>query len=343
MIVVSEILDEIKKVLGTCDNTETFSKLNEAIEELANTGLWNPLVGFMDICTDGCEITLPDDVEAPLAINVGGIPADFRNKWFEFHLNGPGSECCDETASFTFSDKGEFPTFRDPIDPSTISAFPEQSEALGATLRVFGYDKDNKWIMSPDVNGVLQDGFDVSIVFGLGAGAPSSQKIKRITRVSKPVTNGFVKLVANDTGETTSGQTLLGLFRPSDTEPMFRRITVSGCGCNRLGDSQLGFGSCSSLKICERTQTWVRMRFRRKVFKVSKTTDQIPLHSVTAIKLMCMSIKKYEADLPEESQKYRALAIASLQQEQASRNGRNQIRFQMDRWTHAGKPFENMI
>lgn len=330
MITVGDIFEEVQSVLGTCSEAVTYSKLNEAIEELANLGNWDPMTMSMDICTSGCEITLPDDVEVPLAVNVGGHPSDFRNKWFEYHLNGPGSECCGTACSFSWQDKGDFPTFRDPIKASQIAAFPEGEEALGSNLQVFGYDAADKWIMSPDANGVMRDGFDVPIIYGLGSGMTTSQKVKRITRILKPVTNSFVKIVALDTG-SSSGGTLLGLIRPNITEPIFRRITISGAGCSGLCTSE-----CS-------TKTWVRMRVRRKVFKVSTLEDPIPLHSVTALKMMCQAIKKYEADLLEEYAKYFLAAKDALQREQKSRSGPNQIRIQFQNSAYAGKPGENMI
>lgn len=327
MLTVGEIWEEIQKVIGTCDTAETYSKINEAIEELANLGNWDPMVMHMDICTSGCEITLPDDVEVPLAVNVGGNPADFRNKWFEYHLNGPGTQCCSESCSVSWNDKGNFPTFRDPVKPSQIAAFPEAEEAMGANVRVYGYDECGKWIMTADCNGVLKDGFDVPILRGVGAGMTTTQKVGRITRVSKPITNSFIKLVALDPG-SCSGGTLLGLFRPTITEPEFRRITVSGSGC-------------SCLAGCPTNTTWVRMRVRRKIFKVSDFSDPIPLNSVTALKMMAQAIKKYEADLADEYAKYFKLAEAAMQREQKSRSGPNQIKIQFQH-SYAG-PGGNMI
>lgn len=327
MITVGEIWKPIQSVLGTCSESETYSKINEAIEELANLGNWDPMVIYMDICTDRCEITLPDDVEVPLAINVGGHPMDFRNKWFEFHLNGPGTQCCETPCAFAWTDKGDFPTFRDPILPSRIAAYPEGQESNTTSIRVYGYDECGKWIMTPDCNGVLQDGFEVPVLSGLGAGMVVNQKVKRITRVSKPVTNSFIKLVALDPG-ACSGGTLLGLFRPNITEPSFRRITVSGGGCASLTD-------CSC-------KTWVRMRARRKTFKVSQFSDAIPLHSVTALKMMAQAIKKYEADLLGEYANYFEAAKKALEREQKSRSGPNQIKIQFQH-SYAGKPCSNMI
>lgn len=329
MIIVGEIYNAIQSVLGTCDAAVTYDKINEAIEELANLGNWDPLVISLDICTQGCCITLPDDIEVPLAVNVGGRPSDFRNKWFQYHLNGPGTECCSGSCSFAWMDEGNFPTFRDPIKPSTISAYPEIDEAIGSNLRVYGYDENDKWIMTSDSNGVMQDGFDVPIIFGIGSGMTTSQKVKRITRIMKPVTNGFIKIVAVDPGSSTGG-TLLGLIRPNITEPSFRRISVSGAGTQFL---------TGTAKTCS---TWVRMKARLKTFKVSTLEDPIPLHSVTALKMMCMAIKKYEADLLQEYASYFTAAREALMREQKTRSGPNQIKIQFQHH-YAGRPGDNMI
>lgn len=330
MITSGEVQEAVESVLGTCSDEQFYSKINEAIEELANLGNWDPMVVYMDICTKGCEITLPDDIEVPLAINVGGSPSDFRNKWFEFHLNGPGTECCPSSCSFAWNDKGDFATFRDPVKPSLIAAYPTIAEDITASVKVYGYDECDKWIMTADCNGVLQDGFDVPVMFGLGSGMTSPQKVKRITRVSKTITNGYVKLVALDPGNHHGGGTLLGLFRPNITEPSFRRITVSGDGTDRFGDH-----TCCT--------NWVRMRARRKTFKVSKPSDEIPLHSVTAIKMMVQAIKKYEADLIEEYAKYFAAAKSALEREQKSRSGPNQIKIQFQHSYAGSHCARNMI
>lgn len=328
MIIVSEIYNDIQAVLGTCDQEVTFNKINEAQEELANLANWDPLTVSLDICTQGCEITLPDDIEVPLAINIGGVPSDFRNKWFQYHMNGPGSECCPGACTFAWMDQGNFPTFRDPVRPSTIAVYPEIEEALGASLKVFGYDQNDKWIMTEDSQGMMQDGFDVPIIFGIGAGLTVDQKVKRITRIMKPVTNGFIEIVAIDPG-ASSGSTLLGIIRPNITEPNFRRIRVSGGGTQFLANSS----SCT---------TWVRMRARKKTFKISSMEDPIPLHSVTALKMMCMAIKKYEADLIGEYKEYFTAAREALMREQKTRSGPNQIKIQFQH-SWGGSPCDNMI
>lgn len=332
IITVQDVMFEAKRVLGICDDAEMYQRLNEAVELLANMGLWDPLVGYMDICTTECEITLPDDVEVPLAINVGGHPADFKNKWFEFHLNGPGSECCGQGCDWSWTDKGNFPTFRNPIKASQVAAYPEGAEAAGTNIRVYGFDSNEKWIMTANSLGQLEDGFDVPVLYGLGSGMTTSQKVKRITRIQKPETINFVKLVALDDG-SSSGGTLLGLFKPSDTEPMFRRIRVSGGGTAAISTS-------SSTTCCK---TWVRMRFRKKITKLSSPDDVIFLHSTTAIKMALMAIKKYESDLLGEYQNYKAEAKVALNEEQKSRSGPNRMRVQFDAGVYGYKCGDGMV
>lgn len=330
MITVADVREGVKSVLGTCSEAQFYSKLNESIEELANLGNWDPLVVSLDICTDGCEITLPDDIEVPLAVNVGGRPADFRNKWFQYHLNGPGTDCCQQACSRSWEDLGDFPTFRNPIKASQIAVYPEVPEAAGANLRVYGYDGNEKWIMTLDSNGVMQDGFDAPIIYGVGSGMTVSQTVKRITRLEKPVTNGFIRVVALDPGASTGG-TLLGLIRPNFTNPLFRRIKVSGGGIHLL---------TNSTQPCK---TWVRMKARKKTFIVSSPTDLIPLHSVTAIKMMVMATAKYEKDLINEYKEYLNTARESLQREQKTRSGPNQIKIQFQNKAYAGRPGDNLI
>lgn len=183
--------------------------------------------------------------------------------------------------------------------------------------------------MTPDGDGVMQDGFDVPIIYGIGAGLTVDQLVKRITRISKPVTNGFIQIVANDPG-ATSGGTLLGLIRPNFTEPQFRRIKISGAGTQFISGST---ASCS---------TWVRMRARRKTFKVTQMSDIIPLNSVTALKMMVMAIAKYEKDLLDEYAKYFTAARESLMREQKIRSGPNQIKIQYQR-SYGGNRWDNLI
>lgn len=345
MITVADARQPVMDVLGTCDEETFYAKINELVSELKNTGLWDPLIGKMDICTDRDVITLPDDVEAPLAINVGGAPANFKNKWFEYHLNGPGSDCCASCCDSSWVDEGTFPTFRSIIQPATLQAFADQSESAGAVITVYGYKKDSngqdQWVMTPDVDGNLQDGEEIAIDYP--SGAAGTVLFSRITRVRKPVTNGFIRLVANDPG-SSDGTTLLGYYRPYITEPTFRRVKISGAGCNRWRiNGGSNSGCCATNGGCTNaTDTWVRMSYRKKIYQITSMTDLIPLNSMTAIKMMAMAIKKYENDLLDEYEKYFESAKDALRREQKAQNGPNQIKIQFIR-PYGGGRTSNMV
>lgn len=325
MILVEDILPQVKKVLGTCDEATAYSVLNEAIVKLGNLGRWNPVEGLMDICTDGDLITLPDDVAAPLAINVGGQPKAFHDRWFEFHLNGPGSDCNAQCCSYGWDDQGMFPTFRSLIRASTVYATPDRTEEVGSTIRVYGYQTDadgnDQWVMTEDSNGNLVDGEAVTLD---GSQTASTTSFRRITRILKPVTNGFVRLWANDSGSDT-GKTLLGYFRPSEKNPTFRRIRVSGAGCPQLVNPDT---NCCQDVCTNPTDKWVRMRYRRRSPKVTSGSDVIFLHSDTAIKMAVKAIMKYENDLLDEYAKYIAAADQCLQEANRAENGPNQPKIQ---------------
>lgn len=334
MIIVKDIWTEAQRVLGTCDEPTTYARLNEAVELMANLGNWDPMVGMMDICTSDCEITLPIDVEVPLAINIGGYPADFRNKWFEFHLNGPGSGCCSTGVGWNWTDKGEYPTFREMNTSSLIRAYSDLDEGADTSIRVYGFDHCDKWIMTPDCNGTLVDGFDIPVLFGIGRGMTTKQTVKRITRISKPVTRGFVYLMAmaSETKGCDEDWVKLGYYLPSETEPQYRRIQVSS---NR--------NICSALRSCSQYCSWVRMRYRRKTCVLNSQEDVIFLHSTTALKMALMAVRKYEDDLIDQYKAYKAEAKVSLNEEQKTRSGPNQIMIQMQRSGWMSRTGENMI
>lgn len=147
-----------QEILAVSDQAEIFRRLSDAIEVLANKGDWNPNIGYVDICalSDGKTITLPRDIDTPLAVNVGGRPQIFRNRWHEFHINGAGSFA--ETP-WNWDDQGDFPVAMDIINASNLIAVADLKNDLNIVLRIFGFDQSGKWIRTQAVNGTWEDGF----------------------------------------------------------------------------------------------------------------------------------------------------------------------------------------
>lgn len=138
---VNQIFDEAAQIVGTSDKKEVFLQLTNAIDALSFEGDWDSTLGYVDICAaeDKC-FALPNDVDTPLAINIGGRPAIFRDSFYEFHLNGPGSDCGGTGGILDWSwiDKGGSPVVQNIINPSQIIAQVYDAQDYGAGVRIYG-------------------------------------------------------------------------------------------------------------------------------------------------------------------------------------------------------------
>lgn len=284
-MVVSEIIADLKsaEILGTCDDRTVFNRLTDAQKLLANKGKIDPLIGEMDLCVcDGC-VTLPAEVDVPIAVNVAGQPTLIRDEWFQYHIGGTGSQAY---ADWKYTDYlGTVCTFRDPSGPVKLVAEVESAKDSNTPLRVFGWDENGKRIYTPDENDNLQDGFLVPTVFGFSQPNPAAPFIARIDRVQKVVTNGFIRLLAvNSDG---SPHTLIGHYRPNETNPRYSRI--------RVGDKK-----------------WVRLKYKKRDFEVRSTSDWINIENREAILLACKAVHlrrrgQYEAARTAEQEAQRIL------------------------------------
>lgn len=326
MIKVADILPNLKssEYLGSCKDSVAFDYLTRAQEVLAAKSLWRPLEGYMDICVKDRCITLPRGVKIPMAVNVGGCPALPTNQWFEFHLNGPGSCPVGDWSTVNFDgwvgcqnqwvDMGRVVQFQDIVQPSKLVAVvdaPEDGDG-SKSLWVYGYDQHDRWIQSRElcpnsIESKIVDGMPVPMIYGwpvpyqpnqIKAHTAEPILVKRITRVTKPVTAGFVTLVAWDPGRA-EGSSTIGQYWPQDTEPTYTRIKLSN-------------------NLCDGKTSWVRMRYRKETFKITSGEDLIPLQSTQAILLMVKALRKHGEDDLATAEGYEQKAVQYLQEEQSA-------------------------
>lgn len=269
MILVSEIIEDAKRVFGHCAEKILFRWITDAVQLLANKGEVDPLVGHMDMCVVGSCISLPTFVETVLAVNLCGHPTQGRDEFFSYHLNGPGDHGCG--CSWEWVNTGSFPTYRDIICPSKLIAFVEEEEDAGSMLKVLGYDEQNRPLRTK-IADTWMDGHLVPTIFNYALPASTDPVVSRITQVIKDRTVANVRLSSFD--NSTGTGTLLGIFEPNETKPLYRRIKV--CGGNE----------------------WVRIAYRKKSLDIVSLDDVILLHSRPALILAMHAIQKYrEADL----------------------------------------------
>lgn len=293
MILVRDIIPDAKRVLGQCGNETIFSKLSDATEILANKSDFDPLLGWVDITTSsGKTVTLPREVETVLALNISGYPSFPRDRWAEFHLNGLGSDCRDQCTYF-WDDKGDYPLFREPTVPVRLVATVANAADTTIELWAYGYDSDDKWVYST-VDGQTVEGYRVPVFFGSPTIDNAAPLFKKVTTIRKDVSKDYVTLSGYPNGEVTG--TTYGFYEPFETQPQYRRLILST------------------------SATWVRIQFRKKVFRIRTETDYIPLHSKYALLLMLKSLQKLDQDRIEEAEAYEQKAVRYLIDEQFSRN-----------------------
>lgn len=208
-MIVSDVWQSLSDALGTCDENYLYAILNEAVELGANKGLYDPLIGYLDIRSgDDNLVYLPKEVDSLIKININRNPSFFRDRLFEFSLNTDGSVLGD-SVGHTWEDRIQSPVQATPLIPITLSV-ECSSEDEGKKVTFYGVDEDGKsvekeFIASTEVNYI-------------------STGMHRITRVSKEESEFDILVYSSDPlGQTKQ----IALYQPLETEPMYRVVRVS--------------------------------------------------------------------------------------------------------------------
>lgn len=216
---VSEVLDDAKDIFGQCEGARLYGFMTEAIELLANTNpSWDAMTDGVISLNVGKDtenfgekglFVLPSFVETPLGLNIDGFPAFPRDRWFQFHINGPGDHSFINGYKSMWDDRGDTPVLACPVDGETITILTDDVTDNGSQVTIFGTDANGAEIYTNGQRGVS---FDIGTVSPIGIG--------QIHEVSKPTSNGTWTMTG-----TTSG-TLLGVYAPSETAPRYKKIKV---------------------------------------------------------------------------------------------------------------------
>jgi len=180
---VSEILDDVIEILGRCDRDKALKRLTDAVKALQDEGDWNANIGVLDIRTfnDGNTITLPREVETPLAVTIDGIPVFGRDEYSRFHLNGDG--LTDErVVPWVWDDVGVVPTTMDIKVPGPIIARCDLRSDEGLLARIMGVDEFGNQIRQQTEEGLWLDGIFLPLQF-----SNLVPTVKPLTRIQKRI------------------------------------------------------------------------------------------------------------------------------------------------------------
>jgi hypothetical protein len=304
-IIVADLYDVACDIFGPISQQKIFDRITESIELLANLANWDPLIGYVDIQTfDSFYVTLPQYVDQVLAINVNHVLGGFRNAWHEFHMNGLGQDNDQADAvgsnrpSGGWEEVGESPCAFPLAAPSYLVASPLSPVDNGTEIRVWGIDINDLPIYGEDGNlGVSitcqQNSFDIS---------SQSLPFKRIDRIQIGSPQGFIQLYATDGTQYLQN---LGTFWPNVPEPMFRVI--------RIGQKAVT----------------VRMRYRKRLLKITSLTDPVHMRSRNAIMNAMRSIQTGVTD-PQAAAMLLQAAKETLQREWRATHPNEQLGIQVD-------------
>lgn len=322
--VAQSTLLRLPQVMGICaDDSRYLPWLNAAVQQCLFLGKWVGTYASYRVCvTDGC-LTWPRQIETIEAIALCDRPIFIRNQWFEFLEQGVGIQgggsCnqvngdpvswnggCYGNAGQQLLDRGTACAFNDIRGTGKkIRVYADVSEDPLSQILLMGYDENGNWIMT-QTNGVWHDGEYVNI-----STTPtlSTKFYTSLTRVIKPVTNGFVRLYEYNTADTT--QRALAVYEPTEETPNYRRSLVnalcrSGCS-NPITDAN---------STCK--QSTITVMAKLAFIPVAVDTDFLIIGNVPALKAMVKSVMFFERDNPGDIQKgeaFKQIAKTFLQEE----------------------------
>ena len=281
MIIVSDVLPQVGRVLGTCDSDYVYDVLTRGVELLANkptkTGVcWDPLMIYVDLpVVQGFYVCLPPHIEKPLKINLNRQPAFTRNQFFEFSLNGPGSN--DPEAGWSWQDRG-WRCLQKPWPPGGAPLLIQSSNSndIGVQLLVNSINEDQStaWINA-------------------FVGTPLPPHIFGILEVSKPVTLGTLSVYSSN---AQTPEALVAQWAPDVLYPQFEWIKLSqnSVACKILA--------------------------RRRTHKLTLPTDVIPLSNRQAIITATIAIKAFDTLNWDDGAAAEGNALRFLEEDQAARN-----------------------
>lgn len=247
-VIVGDIYDDADKIFGPIGQQKLFDRITTAIELLANRTHWDPLLGYCDIQVNqegqnsNWYATMPRFVETIVDLSADGQRGSFRNRWFEFNLNGlgefhqckgPAGQVRNNRPHYGWEWGGEvciardpdvwYPAYNQAKQGVFLVAVPQMAQDNESPFRIFGYDQNNNTIYDP-VDG--QEGVNIYCSTSSKAYPAGQLPFFTINRIQRGATSGFVALWVTD-GTNLIEQ--IGFYAPDETEPLYHRIRFSNC------------------------------------------------------------------------------------------------------------------
>lgn len=295
-LTVGELIEAAKPdaVLGTDDRATIISTAERALELAvykANFDIW---MGVIDVASDEHGIvTLPSFVGTVSQVNVGGCPSILRDAWYQFHVNGFGNKC-GPCCNFSTM-KLPSPVWQQPAEWSVVAAICEDAIdgdgtktmiVQGETMDGWGNIKD---ALTIPVSGPSSAGIKIPLLTGVANtdSATAPTYFRKITGVYKPVTRGYVKVIAFPMRQAALA-TNVGYYGPNETTPQYQQLCLKA--------------------RCQ----WARVSYRRASVALVDDHDIVPISSKQAMVDLLKAIRFSDTNDLVRSEQYTSRAVRLL-------------------------------
>jgi len=297
-------------------------RTNNAVQELMDCNEYPGVFDTWHIVAESGYLVLPPQFDRLANISIAGVPRQIMSPWAEFVQYGPGPAedqrtwrrwWCDGRDIF---DRGEvvsripIPDIDDTDFPgpwklrvyATVEELPDiyltaQGTRSGRIIRTQITDGSSvgEWI----------NGERIAITDG-SAYVESVEDFDTLTVVTKPQTNGYVRLTAwNGVVEIE-----LSDYAPDETTPSYHKYFSQWLQIRQEDDQ------------CLRV---VRARVRKRFVPVKEDTDVMIISNINALKAMVIAQWKRDADNQESAAIYKANAIKILNDEAQGYRGKSRM------------------
>lgn len=304
---------------GNCSTALLTDRVNECVRRLVRKADHRSLQHTMRICTRNNILPCPRGVDKIMAADVNGSAVNIYGRFYEFMMSGPGDHLFrTQGVDFGLEDIGSrFATSFDmPVTTGLpLVAYSAEVADKNVELVIQAWDTHGHEIRDAGVPGLIVPiqhylgGIEGSISRQFYAGDTRlSDPVREISRIVKPVTQGYVDLYCVDV--TTSQMWLLGCYHPDDTVPAIHRYRITNKSNPTAGETaQVAMSS-----DCVNVLALVKLGY----VPLSRDNDVLPIDSVDAIKLMSMAIEEENAKNIMEAEALEVKAVRLLVESEGS-------------------------
>jgi hypothetical protein len=214
-LTVSAVRDALIDVVAQGDDESKFLPLlNQVQDRYFSMGRWQDMQVMVDYPTHYGYITLPRRAESVLGVLQLDTPLAIFGRLQEFNMNGLGANPDAYSVQFLADIGDRYPVMVDIPASSFLKVTSSATEHNGVGLTVAVESGSGPVFTKPETLKIP------------ATGVATTQQFTKITRVTKPVTKGYITLTA--VNAETAVETVLAVYEPGELSPSYRRYKMVG-------------------------------------------------------------------------------------------------------------------